>query len=245
MSNLIEHASGFVKEHSTAILSGLAVVGVAGTAYLTGKASYEAALDIQREFGPDASLRNKAKFVWKKYIPAGLAGVGTVACIVVSAKVSNRKVLAATAAYSLTERAFMQYKDKVVEQLGENKERAIRDEIAKEDILRNPPQKALTTAVHTAPGTGFLCCELYTGRYFISEMEKIRKAENDLNAKLLRHDRCNMDDFYHMVGLEPTQYSSDIGWESTRLLELYFTTVLSEEGIPCLAFRYNYVRPLD
>jgi len=229
-----------MKDNSPAILAGGAVVGVVGTAYLTGRASFKAAHQLAETSPAPETLKEKTRHVWRHYIPAGICGVVTIACVVGSTKIGHRKFLAAAAAYSVTEQAYSQYKEKVVEQLGENKERAIRDEIAKDNVLKNPPKPGLVVS-----GKGVVCCEEYTMRYFESDMESLRHAENQLNAKLLRHDVANLDDFYYLVGLSPTQYSADIGWMSSRLMELAFRSVLMEDGRPCLAFSYNYVRPLD
>lgn len=230
----------FVKSNSPNILTGGAIVGTVATAFLTGRASYNAALDIHKEFGPDASNKEKVGFVWKRYIPAGAAGVATIACIVGSNRVGNRRLLAATMAYTIADQAFDQYKEKVVEQLGENKEKAIRDEIAKDKVLSNP-----TNLAPVEVGVGVHCCELYTGRYFVSNMETLQRAANEVNARMLIHDICNLDEFYYAIGLNPTRYSGEMGWKTPKLMKLEFTTVMSDKGYPCIAFDYNYISPLD
>lgn len=78
----------------------------------------------------------------------------------------------------------------------------------------------------------------------MSDMETLRRAQNTLNDRLLKHDYATLDDFYHLVGLSNTSSSSEIGWKSNRLMELDFTTTLSSDGRPCLAFDYNYTTTL-
>jgi hypothetical protein len=75
-------------------------------------------------------------------------------------------------------------------------------------------------------------------------METLRKAENELNARLLAHDYATFDDFYYMVGLTRTSSSSQIGWKSDKLMKLEFSTVLTEDGRPCLSFDYNYTEQM-
>jgi hypothetical protein len=75
-------------------------------------------------------------------------------------------------------------------------------------------------------------------------METLRKAQNDLNAQMIRQDQVSMEEWYYIIGLAPTSYSSDIGWVSDKMMELEFTSVLTEDGRPCLAFTYNYHRVL-
>ena len=94
-----------------------------------------------------------------------------------------------------------------------------------------------------AAGT-VLCHESYTGRYFECDMETLRKAENEINSRIVKHDRASLNDLYYILGLGATSYSDNVGWDSARLLELEFSTVLSQDGKPCLAFDYNYTKPV-
>jgi hypothetical protein len=160
--------------------------------------------------------------------------------------VEASKTLAAQTAFAVTERAYSEYRNKVIEEFGdgdrdkgERKDQAIRDKIAADRVKENPPPDILVTG----PGN-VLCLELFTGRYFASDMETLRQAENKLNAKLLTHDIQTLDDFYWLIGLQPTSYSSEGGWESPRLMELEFSTQLTDDGRPCLTFNYNYIKPL-
>lgn len=144
-----------------------------------------------------------------------------------------------TAAYSLSERAFSEYKDKVKEKLGERKEQGVRDAIAEDRVRNNPPGQAVVVI-----GDGnSLCYELHTGRPFISSMEALKKAENALNARLLREDFAYLHNFYDLAGIPHTDSDYDFGWTSDKLMELEFTSLLHEDK-PVLAFAYNYYKPL-
>jgi len=96
--------------------------------------------------------------------------------------------------------------------------------------------------VVTGPGLT-LCHESLTGRYFTSDMETLRKAMNDINAKLNTHDYATLDDFYYLVGLAQTSISGDLGWESDKQMDLIFTATLTPDGRPCLVIDYNYTKP--
>ncbi len=250
-----------MKRRSPLILSSMAVSGVVTTSYLTGKATWEASQEIRGweehngydgygrghglEEGPGNTtkqrLKERAVMTWKLYIPAAASGVVTIACIVGTARVSNKRAAAAQAAFVLTERAYSEYRNKVIEEYGERKDQTIRDSIAEDRVKNNTPPSA--EVLVTGPGN-VLCCELHTGRYFASDMETLRKAQNDLNSRLLGQDSSSLDDFYWLIGLNGTSNSSDLGWNSDKLMSLEFTTVLTEDGRPCLAFEYNYIRPI-
>lgn len=236
-----------VRRSSPALCTGGAIVGVAATAYLSAKAALKADKIIRMadynlhpggpaEFPKDRRKRH-AKLVWKCYIPPAVAVVLTSGCVIGTARIGHSRAAAAQAAFALTERAYSEYRDAVVEEIGEKKEEALRAKLAEKQVHANPPM------LISGPGN-VLCCELYTGRYFTSDMETLRKAVNDINARIIQQDSCTMDDFYYLVGLQPTSYSADVGWASDKMLELEFSTVLTEDGRPCLAFSYNYYRPL-
>ena len=75
-------------------------------------------------------------------------------------------------------------------------------------------------------------------------METLRRAENQLNKLIVNDLYVTLDEFYDILGLPGTSVSQSVGWNSDRLMELQFSTVISEDGEPCLAFDYNYVKPI-
>lgn len=232
-----------LKRNSPEILTALGVSGVVTTAYLTAKASFKAAQVLEGTDLPDDRkdrIKEQIRHTWVLYIPAGVCGAVTIGCIVSGTRAQAQKTAAAVAAYSLTEKAFSEYKEKVTEQIGVNKERTVRDEAAQETVNQNPPTAMILIPVEN----NVLCCELYTGRYFWSTMEKLRAAQNEINARIVREEYVLLDEFYDLIFIAHTNNSSRIGWEDAKLLELEFSAVLTEENKPCMAFSYNYVRPI-
>ena len=230
----------FVRANSPVILTAFGVSGTLSTAYLASKASFKAAesLRVARIVSDNPpTKKEQIKRVWKFYIPTGISATLTISAIVSGTRIGLKKTAAAYSLLAVSEKAFDEYKDKVVEQLGKNKEQAIRDEIAQDGVSKDG-----TGVVVVGAGT-VLCKELHTGRYFNSDMESLRRAENRINAKMIREIDATLSDFYWMVGLPVTSYSSMTGWDSDKLMMLEFTATMTEDGRPCLAFDYNYVRP--
>jgi Family of unknown function (DUF6353) len=233
-----------LRSNSPAILTGLGVSGTLTTAILVGKASFKAGARIT-ESNARAELydvepkttKEKVKMVWKFYIPSAVSGTLTIGCIVAGARIGSKRAAAAYSLLSVSEKAFVEYKEKVVEQLGERKEKAVRDEIAQDHINANPPTLIL--------GAGpVLCYEAHTGRYFNSDIETLRKAQNTINAQMIRENEASANDFYYLVGLPQTSYSGFVGWTSNKMLELQFSAVMAEDGRPCISFDYNYIKQL-
>lgn len=235
--NLLSNVGKAIKSNAPEILTALGVSGVITTSYLAAKAGKEHQSRMSEE-APDTPLKEEAKAVWKFYIPVGISGVVTIGCIIGASRAGGHRTAAAVTAYSLTEKAFSEYKEKVIEQVGKGKEQKIRDAIAQDAVTSNPPSKEVVIVA----GGHVLCCELYTHRYFRCEMETLKKYQNEINHLICQQMYVTLNDFYDMIELPYTDISDSIGWDSNKLMELMFTTVLSENGEPCLAFTYNYVK---
>lgn len=238
LTGAIKHLERLVSDNSPAILSGVAVAGTVATAVLTGRASIKAVRRLENEPPFELDRRNAIEKVWKLYIPPVATGVLTITCIIGANRIGNRRAVAMAAAFAISEQAFEDYKLKVVEKLGRNKERNARDELAQEQVDRNPVSSREVVIV---AGKDVLCCDLYTGRYFYSDMESLRKAQNDLNAKVFNWNYASLTDFYELIGLPLTSVSDELGWNLDKPLELEFSTVMSEDNRPCIAVSFKMV----
>lgn len=241
-TDLHKKASKFVIDNSPSILTAIAVTGTVTTAVLAGQASFKAKDLIDNEeltMGNDGygygnlTDRQKVEMVWHLYIPAAGTALLTVACIVGANRVGNRRAAAMAAAYSISEKAFAEYQDKVVEKIGANKERVVRDEIAQDQVKR-----AGNSEIVIMGGGDVLCFESFTSRYFTSNMETLKKAQNDTNYQIINDFYASLTDFYNRIGLGKTDVSDDLGWTPERQLDLEFSTVLAEDGRPCLVLGY-------
>lgn len=246
LTSLAKRTEKFLADNSPTVLTVVGVTGTITTAYLAAKASFKASeilddeLERRRLYNENSnpSLRESARLVWKEYIPAAGVGVTTITCIILANRIGNRRAAAMAAAYSISEKAFVEYKEKVVEKLGENKEREVRDEIAQDQVNANP------TGEQVLVGDGnVLCFDSFTGRYFRGSMEIIKKAQNDTNYEILHNNYCSLGSFYDRLGLPPVSFSEEVGWNSDHLLEIEFSTVLADDGQPCLSMRFH-VEPI-
>lgn len=235
LGDFAQKISRFATDNSPAILSGMAAVGTLTTAYLTGKATLKAA-DILRDESQHLESREKVALTWKMYMPPASAAVLTIVCIILANRVGTRRAAALAATYAISEKAFSEYKEKVIEKIGAPKEQVVRDEIAQDRVNRHP----LSETVIIGEGS-VLCHEAFTGRYFLSSMEELKKAQNDLNYRVLNDYYASLTDLYNLLGLPKTSMSDEVGWNSDQLLELNFSTTLSENGRPCLVVDYQAV----
>lgn len=251
LSNLGGRVGKFLSDNSPTILAATAVAGTVLTAYFTGKASMHVARrmshheeDVKQELDTRQQLEYVVKSgIWREYIPAITAGAVTISAIVCANRIGTRRAAALASAFTLSERAFETYKAKVAERMGPNKEHALRDEIAQEAVNQTSPSRE----VIITNGGEVLCCDAYSGRYFTSSVENIKQAQNRLNHELLNVGYASLSEFYYMIGLKPTSHSDEIGWKSDELLELDFSTTLTEDNKPCIyvSFKVTPIRNYD
>jgi len=243
-----KHVELVVRKNSPEIMAGMAISGVVGTAYLAHQTGYKAAtstfmfeIEGGKQVGAKERFKERARRTWKFYIPPVTTGVLTIACIVGGTKISRSRTAAITAAYSLTERAFSEYKEKVQEKLGERKEQNLKDELAQDRV-----RKISTSPDVILVGKGsIMCIELRSGRPFLGDMELIKRAEVEINDRIIRCDYASLAEFHNEIGISPTPDAGDFGWVHERgLLKLDISTTLSDRDIPCIAFDYNYLQAL-
>lgn len=236
-SGVFKRAGKFTVDNSPAIFTGLAVAGTLTTAYLTGKATLKAA-EVIRDESQYLEPKEKVRLVWMLYLPAAGAAVSTIACIILSNRIGNRRAAGLAATFAITEKAFDEYKNKVVERIGEKPEREIRDEIAQDRVTKS---SNLGEAIFVGEGS-VLCYESFTGRYFLADMETLKRAQNNTNYKVLNDYYASLTDFYNEIdGLERTAYSDEVGWNSDKMLELMFSATITESGKPCIVMDYHVV----
>lgn len=247
ISEIAKRASKLVSDNSPAILTATAVTGVVTTAVLAAKASFEAAdiLAIEEELHPEEFVKmlederfGRTKLVWKCYIPAGIVGASTIAACLASQHISSRRNAALLSVASLTENAFSQYKEKVVEQLGAQKEQKVRDAVAEDRVRDNPPKNA--EIIVTGQGE-MLCLESFSGRYFRSTPLAIEKAAISVNQYILQNMYADQNEFNNLIGLEPTSQGYEVGWNIDKLIELQFTSMLTQDKEPVLVIGYMHL----
>lgn len=232
-STVVKQAAHVLQQHSPAILSGCAAAGVVATTVFAVKATPKACEIIQEK-----ELDDKVEIVketWKLYIPAIASGVITIACIIGANHISLKRSAALASLYSISEATLKEYQDKVVEKIGKKKEQEIKDEIAKDRIMKNPQEK--NQVILTGKGD-VLCFDAITGRYFKSDIEKIRKAINDLNMQLNKDYFVSVNDLYYELGIPGIKMGDIMGWNLPDMIDAEFSSQLTDDGTPCLVMDF-------
>jgi len=250
ISQMAKNLGGTISKNSPTILAGLAVGGLVTTTIFAVRATPKALILIEEEYerrgqGTISTVETLTKMeivkvTWKVYIPAACMGAATIACIIGSNSINQRRNAALASVYGLTEVAFREYREKVVETIGKNKELKVRDELSGDAIKRNPPGE--NEIIFTGKGD-VLCYDSLSGRYFKSDIEQIRRAVNELNKEFLSDMWMSVNDLYYALGLAATELGNQLGWDLDEgLLGINFSTQLTEKEEPCLVLNYT-VKP--
>lgn len=232
-----------VSRRSPEILIGIGITGMASAAVLAVRGTPKA-LDLiekkkEEEHKDKLTAGETVKTVWKCYIPAVVTGVTSAACIIGANSVNARRNAALAAAYKLSETAFTEYREKVVETIGEKKEEVVYDKIAQDRVANNP---ASSTEVFITDKGNTRFLDGVSGRRFTSDMDTIKRAVNTINYRITT-DFCGyvtLTEFYDEIGLARTDISDDLVWTCEKgMLDLHTSAQIDDDGVPCIVLNYR------
>lgn len=240
MKRIIQTGLHFAAKNSPHILTVCGAVGVVSTAVLAVKATPKALDEIKHQNDHGAIELTKKEIVqatWKFYIPTAIVGGASIACIIGANTIHAGRVTALASAYSIVDKAMTEYQDKVVETLGEKKEKTIRDAVAADQLNKAP----LSQNIVYVTGKGdTLCYDVMSGRYFRSDMEALKRAENSVNHELFNGVWVSLNTLYREIGLDEIKIGEILGWNTNNMIELNFSSQLAEDGTPCLVLDYRH-----
>ena len=220
-----------ISKHSPEILTAIGVTSGIGAIVLAVNATPKAMRlleEAKREKGEDLTPIEKVKIAWKPYVPAAATEAFAVACLIGASSTNVKRNAALATAYKLSETALAEYREKVVETVGEKKEKDIREKVAKAKVEKNP----------TNPQTVFITGKGNTrfrdgafGGTFTSDIEAIKRVVNDLNRRMLSEMYISLNEFYSDIGLRPVNMGDELGWNlENGYIEVDFTPVIDDDG---------------
>lgn len=236
-----------IKKHSPEILTGIGIAGMITTTVMAVRATPKALILIEErkeEIGAEKlEAMDMVKTTWACYIPAAITGTLSVACLIGASSVNARRNAALATAYTLSESALKDYQGKVIEMFGEKKNEAVKDAVAKDKVEKNP---VVTREVIITEKGNTLCYDAISGRYFKSDIEKIKKAECELNRQMLDDMYVSLNDFYYEIGLDSVKLGDELGWNvDSGYIDLSFSSQLAGDGTPCLVIDYSVAPRYD
>lgn len=243
ISNLINSSKKKLMENAPEVLIGIGLAGMLTSTIMAVKATPKAMEIIEEEedyLNRDLTRVEKVKLAWKPYVPAAIGYCVSATLIIKANNVNNARSAMFAGAYKLSEQALRDYKDKVIETIGEEKEREISDAVIRDRQRTQPASEVIY-------GTGqCLCHDPLSGRYFNADMDKIRRVENDLNYRLMKENMVSLNEFYTELGMECTEMGFKYGWNiDDGLIEVRFTSTITDDNKLCLVVSFARNPRLD
>jgi len=210
----------FWHRNASTILTCLGGVGVAVTAVMAVKATPKAMKLIEKaekEKGSNLTKVETVKTAGKCYIPAIVTGVATVACIFGANTLNKRQQAALMSAYALLDSSYKEYIYHVKDICGEDVHQEIMEAIAAEKaeaISLHAPGFVDNNGLYLDAQCGEtrLFYDEYGQRFFEATLEQVISAEYHLNRNYTMRGYTVLNEFYDFVGIEPTDYGSEMGW---------------------------------
>lgn len=243
VTQLFGVARKFVVKHSPEILTGLGIASMVSAIGITATVTPKALRlieDAEHEKGEALTKTEKVKATWKVYVPVAVtAGVG-VACLIGSNSVNIKRNTALATAYQLSTTALSEYKEKVIETIGEKKEKTIREKVAQKKVDETSSNNSEVIVIGNGT-TKFL--EPVSKRYFTGDLENIKRIVNDLNYRMITgmEEYISLSEFYDEIGLDRTSVSDHLGWNigSDGQIEIHYRACTDHAGLPCLVLDYH------
>lgn len=246
LNNIIKGASRSVIRHSPAILTGLGASGLVITSYLAAKSAMDVGFEIgmreakyamQGDYTfPPYGVKDALRDHWKLFIPAAAVGTLSVVCIIGATTIANRRQAALVGLVTVSERALTEYREQVSHVLGDQAETRVREAIAQKHIDENPKQDREIIITSNGETTFY---DEWSGRYFKSDMETVRKAMNDINLQCINDMYASQNEFYAKIGLPNIRGGEEAGWNTDKPMELVFTAVITEDGKAAIHMGYR------
>lgn len=235
-----------LQKNSPHILYGAGVVGVIGTAVLASRATlkldsvlvgHEAKMGMinsvlenpEYDYSAEDAKRDKivvfsktTMAIVKTYLPAIGCGAATIACFTGSHKILSKRNVALSAAYSALEFSYNEYRKRVVDEFGEDKDREFRHAAERVEVIEEtktgPQPKDLTRVDASVNPRGY-------ARFFgpgnpnwktVPEYNVmfLRTVQQMANDKLHARGHVFLNEVYDSLGMERTKAGAVVGWLS-------------------------------
>lgn len=230
----------FLSKNSPLILTTLSVAGVCSTVITSSQDTIKAKNIIDKS--RPKNKKELIKSTWKCYIPTAISTTSTIACILGSHHCSSKQKNAIASAYALSQVTLQKYQEKVIERIGKNKARDIREEVDKEVANIKSPvsifQSQLTDAIDTGHGKT-LFYDIPGELYFYSDMNYMDKQVNDLNREVRTEMYFDWNELRYRWGLPYKKYGSELIFDVDRPLEVRYEPELMDNGQVRILVNYD------
>lgn len=265
--NLLKTAQKTMSKRSPEILTGVGIAGIIMTVIFTVEATRTAEALVKEEkrkkteeIQKDISKENAnvtiniddieltpleiVKTTWKPFVPVVVTCGVSIGCIMGINSVHIRRYLSNNAAwataYQLSANAMTDYREKVIETIGEKKEKPIHDAFVKERVEKNINENKIANVQPT--NNVVLFYDEKFGQTFYSTPETVDAAVNAFNDMLNTCEYGSLNEFYDNLNIKGIGIGETLGWNRSRdglLTVLHNDVGMTPSGCPCFVINYG------
>lgn len=235
MKNVLRKSKRFFNKNGATILTCLGGIGVVATSVMAVKATPKAISlleEAKKEKGDELTKFETIKTAGPVYIPSVVTGAATLSCIFGANMLNKRHQASLASAYALLDSSYKKYKEKAIELYGKNADKEIQEEIVRDNFTHEVTEQNADTHLYY---------DMYSGRYFNATNAQVLKAEYEINKMLSEDCYVYLNEFYELLGLEKVDYGDFIGWSSSQMFEMYWSSWINfrhekvemEDGLEC------------
>ncbi len=246
LKNLVTSKAGLqllkMKKHSPAVLFVAGTVGVVGTVVLACRATLKvdeildehndnaAKMEVarnanltdytERDFQEDRiKLYAQTSFkLVKLYGPAILTGVASIASLTGAHVILNRRNVGLTAAYAALDRAYREYRSRVKDEFGSEKERELYGGVNQREIVEETEEGAVVKTVKTTSGRSpySRCFDKSSSTSWSPDpgynQVFLRSQQGFANDLLRARGYVFLNDIFDSLNMERTKAGQVVGW---------------------------------
>lgn len=162
----------------------------------------------------------------KLYAPSAVLGFASVACLTQSHRILTSRNAGLTAAYAAVDKAYTEYRERVADEFGEDKEREIHRAVVESTekvTKKDGSTKDVKVKKSTGGGSGYARLFDEHNKNWDSNADYrtgfLRLSQNQLNDQLNAKGYLFLNDVYDQLGFERTKAGQTVGWLSDKFKE--------------------------
>lgn len=239
------HAHSAALYTAVGVSSGLGAIisGIAVTPENTRRLDNER--DERARIGaPEMTFWEKARMIGPSYIPCVLLFGTSATCFILNTLREERKIATLAGLYSMSEKSFEEYRDKVKDMFGERKESKVRDEVAA-DHAKNASNRA-QMVVMTGHGTYPVLIDK-ANILMYSSIQRISEVKADIVKELNGCMYMSLEEVLGKLDAPMRKYDtgeyiinfSEIGWNVEDDFDFFYTYAGGDNGEPTLVLNWS------
>lgn len=196
------------------------------------------------EENPESGRSERFKRALRTFLPCILTGAGSAACFIGAHRIDVKRQAALASTLAATQGAYLNYKEKVAETLGEKAAEEVQEKIAEEKVKQNPAPAQAETYDYRIGEVLFL--ESETGQHFYATVEQVHQAEKRCFKDCGSNMFVSINEWFDAIDspqLIHPRDGNDKGWNAEHPIDVTIKHFEERPGV--ITYVIDYLIPPD